>query len=72
MTLDEDLLARVDRAVERLGTTRSAFAREALRLALSRIREKELEAQHRHGYLRLPVEPGEFDDWEDEQDWGEG
>jgi len=71
MTLDDGLVAEVDRAVKRRGTTRSAFTREALRLALRRMREEELEAQHRHGYIEQPVEPGEFDDWEDEQSWGD-
>ena len=71
MTLDERLVAEVDRVVKRKGTTRSAFTREALRLALRRMREEELEQQHRHGYLEQPVEPGEFDDWEDEQSWGD-
>jgi metal-responsive CopG/Arc/MetJ family transcriptional regulator len=52
MTLDEELVAEVDRAVERLGTTRSAFARQALRQAL--------EQQHRQGYARQPVKQGEF------------
>lgn len=71
MTLDDRLVDEVDRAVKRRGTTRSAFTREALRLALRRMREEELEAQHRHAYLEQPVEPGEFDDWEDEQSWGD-
>lgn len=71
MTLDEELLARVDRAVQALGTSRSAFARSAFRMALEQLREQELERQHRHGYARFPVEPGEFDIWEDEQDWGD-
>jgi len=39
MTLDEDLVEAVDEAVKRLGTTRSAFARDALRQALARLRE---------------------------------
>jgi metal-responsive CopG/Arc/MetJ family transcriptional regulator len=33
MTLDEDLIARVDRAARRLKTTRSGFTRQALREA---------------------------------------
>jgi hypothetical protein len=31
--------------------------------------QKELERKHREGYLLKPVEPGEFNDWEDEQVW---
>ncbi len=69
MTLDEELVAEVDRAIKALGTTRSAFTREALRLALARLREQELERRHRKGYEKFPVEPGEFSDWEGEQAW---
>lgn len=71
MTLEDELVQQVDRAAGKLGKTRSAFTREALRHALLRLREEEMERQHRHGYLALPVEPGEFDDWEDEQSWGD-
>lgn len=31
----------------------------------------EMEQRHAEGYARYPVEPGEFDDWEAEQAWGE-
>jgi metal-responsive CopG/Arc/MetJ family transcriptional regulator len=71
MTLQEDLVAAVDRVVRRLKTTRSAFARDALRDALAKYRMKELEAKHRLGYQRHPVESGEFDLWHDEQQWGD-
>ncbi len=69
MTLDEELVARVDRAVRKLGTTRSAFARDALRMALERLREEELERKQRDGYAKKPVRAGEFDAWLDEQVW---
>ena len=69
MTLDDDLVSQVDIIVERLGTTRSAFTREALRRALEEIRIEALEKQHRRGYEQHPVRPGEFDDWETEQVW---
>lgn len=71
ITLDEDLADEVDRAVDRLGTTRSGFTREALREALARIGREELERRHRQGYERHPVRPGEFDAWEEEQVWVE-
>ena len=38
MTLDEDLVKAVDRISKRLHTSRSAFARKALREALSRFK----------------------------------
>ena len=70
MTLEEDLVRAVDKAVRKLKTTRSAFARQALRAALDRLRIADQVARHRRGYERLPVGAGEFDRWENEQDWG--
>lgn len=69
MTFEEDLLKRVDRAAKKLGTTRSAFARTALREALGRLAAAELESRHRRGYEAKPVRRGEFDLWEAEQVW---
>jgi metal-responsive CopG/Arc/MetJ family transcriptional regulator len=69
MTLDEDLVEAVDRVAKKLGTSRSAFARQALREAVERARLKGLERKHRHGYLRKPVRRGEFSVWEPEQVW---
>jgi len=71
MTIDEPLLAEVDQMTQALNTTRSAFIREALELSLRRHAIAEKERQHEEGYTRHPVEPGEFDVWEDEQAWGE-
>ncbi|MGD0654960.1 MAG: CopG family transcriptional regulator [Thermoguttaceae bacterium] len=71
MTLDEDLVAAVDRLARRLKTTRSAFARDALREALANYRVKELEQKHRLGYQKHPVDSGEFDIWQTQQQWGD-
>jgi len=71
MTLDDELVEAVDAATRRLGTTRSAFTRAALREALRREDVRALERQHREGYERHPVAPGEFDGWDEEQTWGE-
>jgi metal-responsive CopG/Arc/MetJ family transcriptional regulator len=71
MTLDDDLVAQVDRASRRLRTTRSAFTRDALRAALARLRVRQLEERHRAGYAKKPVARGEFDAWEKEQAWGD-
>ncbi len=68
-TLDEELLAKVDEAVARLGTNRAAFTRQALADSVACLRERELDARHRAGYERYPVEPGEFSDWVEEQVW---
>lgn len=70
LTIDEDLVKEVDSVAGTLGTTRSAFTREALRAAIERIREGELERKHREGYRRKPVRPQEFAPWEREQNWG--
>jgi metal-responsive CopG/Arc/MetJ family transcriptional regulator len=70
MTVDEPLLAQVDKVIEGLDTTRSAFIRDALRYFLERHRIRELEKKHAEGYAQHPVEPGEFDIWETEQAWG--
>jgi metal-responsive CopG/Arc/MetJ family transcriptional regulator len=71
MTLDDDLVAAVDRAVKRMGTTRSAFTRKALRAAIEKAHVAEMERRHREGYKRKPAKPGEFGDWESEQVWVE-
>ena len=71
MTLDEDLLATVDKVVKELKTTRSSFTRDALRAAIRKSQIQELERKHREGYRRKPVKAGEFSDWETEQVWGE-
>ena len=70
MTLDEDLLNRVDKAIRELKTNRSAFIRESLQYFLESLRIKNFEKKHRDGYLKHPVQAGEFDIWEDEQAWG--
>jgi len=71
MTIDEPLLDEVDQMVQILETTRSAFVREALQLALRRHRILKLEQKQAEGYAKHPVEPGEFDVWFTEQAWGD-
>ena len=70
MTIDEPLLQKVDLAIHNLETSRSAFIREALKLALQRYEILKLEERHAKGYAKYPVEKGEFDIWQDEQAWG--
>ena len=69
IAIDEPLLAEVDRVVQKLNTTRTAFTCEAVQLALRQHRIAEMERRHAKGYARHPVEPGEFDAWEAEQAW---
>lgn len=70
MTIDEPLLKAVDKASRARKTTRSAFIREAVELALHRQSIEEQEARHVQGYRNKPVKAGEFDIWTGEQDWG--
>ena len=71
MTLDEDLVAAVDRIVKKLKTTRSAFTRKALKEAIRQENIAMLEKKHREGYERYPVGKTEFSVWESEQEWGD-
>jgi metal-responsive CopG/Arc/MetJ family transcriptional regulator len=71
MTLDDDLVTAVDRISKELQTSRSAFARKALRDALARYSLERLERKHRRGYERHPVAADEFSVWETEQAWGD-
>ena len=71
MTLDDDLVDKVDKIVEELNTTRSAFTRRALEDAIDRLTIRRLEERHRRGYELQPVNQGEFSVWENEQEWGD-
>lgn len=71
ITLDENLVKAVDSAAKKLGTTRSAFTREALRSALKTVYTRELESRQREGYRQKPVKRNEFGDWESEQVWSD-
>ena len=71
MTLDEDLVKKVDAIASELKTTRSAFTRDALREAVRRYNIRRLEMKHREGYLAHPVNKEEFSVWEKEQNWGD-
>jgi metal-responsive CopG/Arc/MetJ family transcriptional regulator len=71
VTLDENLLASVDKMVKELKTTRSSFTRDALRAAIKKRKIQELERNHRERYRRKPGKGGELSDWETEQVWGE-
>ncbi len=70
MTIDEPLLHEVDQVIRNLDTNRSAFIRQALKLALQKYKICTLEARHAEGYAKYPIEKGEFDIWQDEQVWG--
>ena len=71
MTLDDELVEAVDKLVKKLKTTRSAFARKALREAIKQVNIKTLEKNHKKGYEIYPVSKTEFSVWESEQEWGD-
>lgn len=71
MTLDDELVDRVDNIVKELKTTRSAFTRQALKEAIDRFNVRRLEEVHRRGYELYPVTQEEFSVWESDQDWGD-
>lgn len=71
MTIDEELLSEVDDVIQSLRTTRSAFIRGALQLALHRYHIDMLERQQAEGYARYPSTAADVDEWAAEQVWGE-
>jgi len=71
MTLDDDLVEKVDTIANELNTTRSAFTRAALREAIKHFNTRRLELKHRQGYVAHPVNKNEFSVWEKEQKWGD-
>ena len=71
MTLDDELVEKVDAIASELKTTRSAFTREALREAIKQYNIRNLELRHQQGYAVHPVNKEEFSIWENEQNWGD-
>lgn len=71
MTLSDDLVREVDEVAKKLHTTRSGFARAALRKAVRQYNFYRMELKHRKGYERLPADKDEFSIWENEQKWGD-
>ena len=71
ITMDAELAERVDECARRVGATRSRFTRDALRTALQRYEEQELEESHKAGYRRIPSQPHEFEVPEEDLAWGD-
>ena len=71
ITLPEDLLQRVDRAVRDLATTRSAFTRQAFEDALRHLRLQDMEKRDTEGYAQQSQTVDEVTVWETTQDWGD-
>ena len=71
MTLDDDLVKKVDAIANELNKSRSAFTRDALREAVQQYNIRRLELKHRKGYAGHPVNKEEFSVWKKEQNWGD-
>jgi metal-responsive CopG/Arc/MetJ family transcriptional regulator len=69
IVLGKELLKAADRAAKRRSVNRSALVREALREHLKRLAAKELEQRDRLGYESHPIEPSEFDAWDEVAAW---
>jgi metal-responsive CopG/Arc/MetJ family transcriptional regulator len=71
MTIDAGLLDNLDRAVQELGTNRSAFIREAVEMALKQLRIRRMEAQQLAGYAAQPSMAEESEEWDAVRMWEE-
>ena len=71
MSLDEELVKKVDIIASELNMTRSAFTQDALLKAVRLYDNRRLELNHRRGYETQPINQEEFIVWEEEQSWGD-
>lgn len=75
ITLDETMLAQIDRVISELTLSRSAFIQQSLAVALrEQEREQEIleqERRHAEGYAKCPSTPDEFSGWEKIRVWEE-
>ena len=69
LTIDEDLLERVDDLPEVRSGGRSAFIRKALAEALKRRREDAIAEAYRRGYAEHPVAKDEFESEQEHLAW---
>ena len=71
LTVEESMLAEVDRATHDLEMTREDFVRTAKERALQQQEIIALEQKHARGYANQPQVADEVSEWEAEQVWGE-
>ena len=69
LTIDDSLLAELQRATTALHMTPSDFMRVALERALEQREIIAKERQDAEGYARHPQNLEEIEEWESEQDW---
>lgn len=70
VTIEDPMLAQIDRLTRELALMRSDFIRQSLKAALEQQEEILQERRHAAGYTRYPVEPGEFDGIDTIRMWG--
>ena len=70
ITIDEETLARVDRAAKPLGLNRSEIVRQALRQWLRRSAVESFEREWIAALQKRPDEAVRADEWIDIQAWG--
>jgi metal-responsive CopG/Arc/MetJ family transcriptional regulator len=70
ITIDDETLARVDRAGKPLGLNRSEIVRQALRQWLRRRAVEQFERQWIEALEKKPDEASRADEWLESQAWG--
>jgi len=69
ITIDPDLLHKIDNDEESKKKGRSAFLRQAVRYYLEQKRLKSISEKYRSGYTQKLVKDDDLTIWEDEQVW---
>ena len=69
ITIDPELLHKIDNDEESMKKGRSAFLRQAVRYYLEQKRLKSISEQYRSGYRRESEINDDLTSWEDEQVW---
>ena len=71
ITVPEQLLVKIDKAVADLKTSRSSFARQAFERTLFDLRLAQMERQDAEAYAHQTEAVDETAAWESVQDWGD-
>ncbi len=69
ITIDPDLLDKIDNDEESMKKGRSAFLRQAVRYYLEQKRLKSISEKYRSGYSQALAKDDDLTIWEDEQVW---
>ena len=69
ITIDPELLHKIDNDEESMKKGRSAFLRQAVRYYLEQKRLKSISEKYRSGYTQVLVKDDDLTIWEDEQVW---